>query len=104
MAETESLCAAMLASILWRASSLLAISLAFLVSGAVVLVMMYLLMLADLNEDSGRKVLHAQPVLPGSRELLKSWHEEKRSVRIGRAMAVRPYRRLDNEELQLAGL
>jgi len=25
-------------------------------------------------------------------------------VRIGRAMAVRPYRRLDNEELQLAEL
>jgi hypothetical protein len=94
----------MLASILWRAGALFATSLAFLVSGATVLVMMCLLMLGDLNENWGRKVLHAQPVFPGSRGSLKSWHEEKRSVRIGRTMAVQPYRRLDDEELQLAGL
>jgi hypothetical protein len=74
------------------------------VSGVMVLVMMCLLMLADLNENWGRKVLHAQPVRPGSGGLLKSWHEENRPVRIGRAMAVWPQRRLDNEKLQLAGL
>jgi hypothetical protein len=103
MAGTESLWAAMLASILWRAGSLFAISLAFLVSGAMVLVMMCLLMLADLNENWGRKVLHTQPVFHGSGDR-SNFSMKKNTVRIDRAMAERAYRGLDNEQLQLAGL
>ena len=55
MAVTKSLWTA-LSSILWGAGALFAVSLALIVSGATVLVMMCLLMLADLNENWGRKV------------------------------------------------
>jgi hypothetical protein len=41
----------MLSSILWRAGALFAVMLALLVSGATVLIMMCLLMLADLTEN-----------------------------------------------------
>jgi hypothetical protein len=61
------------------------------------------LMLADLNENWGRKVLHTQPVFAGSRGSL-NFSMKKNTVRIGRAMAVRSYRGLDNEELQPARL
>jgi hypothetical protein len=53
MAVAKSLWTAMLSSILWHAGALFAVSLALLVSGATVLVMMCLLMLADLTENWG---------------------------------------------------
>ena len=51
MAVAKSLWTATFSSILWHAGALFAVSLALLVSGATVLVMMCLLMLADLTEN-----------------------------------------------------
>lgn len=102
MAVTKSLWT-VLSSILWGAGALFAVSLALIVSGATVLVMMCLLMLADLNENWGRKVLHTQPVFHGSGDR-SNFSMKKNAVRIGRAMAVRAYRGLDNEELSTGGL
>ena len=53
MAVAKGLWTAMLSSILWHAGALFAVSLALLVSGATVLVIMCLLMLADLTENWG---------------------------------------------------
>jgi hypothetical protein len=56
MAVAKSLWTAMLSSILWHAGALFAVSLALLVSGATVSVMMCLLMLADLSKNWGGDV------------------------------------------------
>src|SRR6266849_3462311 len=63
MAVVRSLWTPMLSSTLWGAGALFAVSLALLVSGATVLVMICLLMLADLTENFrgdalGQALLH----------------------------------------------
>jgi len=66
MAATKSLGVAMLANMLWGAGSLFAISLALLVSGTMVLVLMCLLMLADPSQNGGGEVVDTQHVFHGS--------------------------------------
>jgi hypothetical protein len=55
----------MLSGIFWRAGALFAVSLALIASGAMVLVMIYLLMLADLSENRGEEAFGQVLLLRG---------------------------------------